>query len=280
MIPLVDKFVIKKYIENYLEEDIGWGDITTDLLIDHEIKATASIKAKEEGVIAGLDVVDVIFQLLDSSITFIKKINDGDEVVSGDIIAEVKGPINKILKGERLCLNLLQRMSGIATYTRHLCNLIKPYKAKVTDTRKTVPGLRYFDRYAVVIGGGVNHRYNLSDSILIKDNHIKLVGGIKEALIKVKAKASHTQKIEIEVQNLNQFQEALKYGADIILLDNMSIDSIRKAVEVAQEKVILEASGNINESNIVSFAETGVNIISCGALTHSVKALDINMIVE
>lgn len=280
MIPLVDKFVIKKYIENYFEEDIGWGDITTDLLIDHEIKATASIKAKEEGVIAGLDVVDVSFQLLDSSITFIKKINDGDEVVSGDIIAEVKGPINKILKGERLCLNLLQRMSGIATYTRHLCNLIKPYKAKVTDTRKTVPGLRYFDRYAVVIGGGVNHRYNLSDSILIKDNHIKLVGGIKEALIKVKAKASHTQKIEIEVQNLNQFQEALKYGADIILLDNMSIDSIRKAVEVAQEKVILEASGNINESNIVSFAETGVNIISCGALTHSVKALDINMIVE
>lgn len=280
MIPLVDKFVIKKYIESYLEEDIGWGDITTDLLIDHDIKTTASIKAKEEGVIAGLDVLDVIFQLLDSSITFIKKINDGDEVVSGDIIAEVKGPINKILKGERLCLNLLQRMSGIATYTRHLCNLIKPYKAKVTDTRKTVPGLRYFDRYAVVIGGGVNHRYNLSDSILIKDNHIKLVGGIKEALIKVKAKASHTQKIEIEVQNLNQFQEALKYGADIILLDNMSIDSIRKAVEVAQEKVILEASGNINESNIVSFAETGVNIISCGALTHSVKALDINMIIE
>ncbi|CEP77811.1 carboxylating nicotinate-nucleotide diphosphorylase [Defluviitoga tunisiensis] len=280
MIPLVDKFVIKKYIENFLEEDIGWGDITTDLLIDHDIKTTASIKAKEEGVIAGLDVLDVIFQLLDSSITFIKKINDGDEVVSGDIIAEVKGPINKILKGERLCLNLLQRMSGIATYTRHLCNLIKPYKAKVTDTRKTVPGLRYFDRYAVVIGGGVNHRYNLSDSILIKDNHIKLVGGIKEALIKVKAKASHTQKIEIEVQNLNQFQEALKYGADIILLDNMSIDSIRKAVEVAQEKVILEASGNINESNIVSFAETGVNIISCGALTHSVKALDINMIIE
>ena len=280
MIPLVDKFVIKKYIENFLEEDIGWGDITTDLLIDHDIKTTASIKAKEEGVIAGLDVLDVIFQLLDSSITFIKKINDGDEVVSGDIIAEVKGPINKILKGERLCLNLLQRMSGIATYTRHLCNLIKPYKAKVTDTRKTVPGLRYFDRYAVVIGGGVNHRYNLSDSILIKDNHIKLVGGIKEALIKVKAKASHTQKIEIEVQNLNQFQEALKYGADILLLDNMSIDSIRKAVEVAQEKVILEASGNINESNIVSFAETGVNIISCGALTHSVKALDINMIIE
>ena len=280
MIPLVDKFVIKKYIENFLEEDIGWGDITTDLLIDHDIKTTASIKAKEEGVIAGLDVLDVIFQLLDSSITFIKKINDGDEVVSGDIIAEVKGPINKILKGERLCLNLLQRMSGIATYTRHLCNLIKPYKAKVTDTRKTVPGLRYFDRYAVVIGGGVNHRYNLSDSILIKDNHIKLVGGIKEALIKVKAKASHTQKIEIEVQNLNQFQEALKYGADILLLDNMSIDSIRKAVEVAQEKVILEASGNINESNIVSFAQTGVNIISCGALTHSVKALDINMIIE
>ena len=279
MIPLVDKFVIKKYIENFLEEDIGWGDITTDLLIDYEVKSTASIKAKEEGVIAGLDVLDVIFQLLDSSITFIKKINDGDEVVSGDIIAEVKGPINKILKGERLCLNLLQRMSGIATYTRHLCNLIKPYKAKVTDTRKTVPGLRYFDRYAVVIGGGVNHRYNLSDSILIKDNHIKLVGGIKEALIKVKAKASHTQKIEIEVQNLNQFQEALKYGADIILLDNMSIDSIRKAVEVAQEKVILEASGNIDETNIVSFAKTGVDVISCGSLTHSVKALDISMII-
>lgn len=279
MIPLVDKFVIKKYIENFLEEDIGWGDITTDLLIDHDIKTTASIKAKEEGVIAGLDVVEMIFQLLDSSITFSKKKKDGGEVIPGDIIAEVKGPINPILKGERLCLNLLQRMSGIATYTRHLCNLIKPYNAKVTDTRKTVPGLRYFDRYAVAIGGGVNHRYNLSDAILIKDNHIKLVGGIKEALTRVKAKASHTQKIEIEVQNLNQFQEALKYGADIILLDNMTIDSIQKAVKIAQGNVILEASGNIDESNIVSFAKTGVDVISCGSLTHSVKALDISMII-
>ncbi|HQD43672.1 MAG TPA: carboxylating nicotinate-nucleotide diphosphorylase [Defluviitoga tunisiensis] len=279
MIPLVDKFVIKKYIESYLEEDIGWSDITTDLLIDYEVKSTSYIKAKEEGIIAGLDVVEMIFQLLDSSITFSKKNKDGGEVIPGDIIAEVKGPINPILKGERLCLNLLQRMSGIATYTRHLCNLIKPYNAKVTDTRKTAPGLRYFDRYAVAIGGGVNHRYNLSDAILIKDNHIKLVGGIKEALTRVKAKASHTQKIEIEVQNLNQFQEALKYGADIILLDNMTIDSIQKAVKIAQGNVILEASGNIDETNIVSFAKTGVDVISCGSLTHSVKALDISMII-
>lgn len=279
MIPLVDKFVIKKYIESYLDEDIGWSDITTDLLIDYEVKSTSYIKAKEEGIIAGLDVVEMIFQLLDSSITFSKKNKDGGEVIPGDIIAEVKGPINPILKGERLCLNLLQRMSGIATYTRHLCNLIKPYNAKVTDTRKTVPGLRYFDRYAVAIGGGVNHRYNLSDAILIKDNHIKLVGGIKEALTRVKAKASHTQKIEIEVQNLNQFQEALKYGADIILLDNMTIDSIQKAVKIAQGNVILEASGNIDETNIVSFAKTGVDVISCGSLTHSVKALDISMII-
>jgi nicotinate-nucleotide pyrophosphorylase (carboxylating) len=279
MIPLVDKFVIKKYIESYLEEDIGWSDITTDLLIDYEVKSTSYIKVKEEGIIAGLDVVEMIFQLLDPSITFSKKNKDGDKVIPGDIIAEVKGPINPILKGERLCLNLLQRMSGIATYTRHLCNLIKPYNAKVTDTRKTVPGLRYFDRYAVAIGGGVNHRYNLSDAILIKDNHIKLVGGIKEALTRVKAKASHTQKIEIEVQNLNQFQEALKYGADIILLDNMTIDSIQKAVKIAQGNVILEASGNIDESNIVSFAKTGVDVISCGSLTHSVKALDISMII-
>lgn len=279
MIPLVDKFVIKKYIESYLEEDIGWSDITTDLLIDYEVKSTSYIKAKEEGIIAGLDVVEMIFQLLDSSITFSKKNKDGGEVIPGDIIAEVKGPINPILKGERLCLNLLQRMSGIATYTRHLCNLIKPYNAKVTDTRKTVPGLRYFDRYAVAIGGGVNHRYNLSDAILIKDNHIKLVGGIKEALTRVKAKASHTQKIEIEVQNLNHFQEALKYGADIILLDNMTIDSIQKAVKIAQGNVILEASGNIDETNIVSFAKTGVDVISCGSLTHSVKALDISMII-
>jgi len=280
MIPLVDKFVIKKYIESYLEEDIGWSDITTDLLIDYEVKSTSYIKVKEEGIIAGLDVVEMIFQLLDPSITFSKKNKDGDKVIPGDIIAEVKGPINPILKGERLCLNLLQRMSGIATYTRHLCNLIKPYNVKVTDTRKTAPGLRYFDRYAVAIGGGVNHRYNLSDAILIKDNHIKLVGGIKEALTRVKAKASHTQKIEIEVQNLNQFQEALKYGADIILLDNMTIDSIQKAVKIAQGNVILEASGNIDESNIVSFAKTGVDVISCGSLTHSVKALDVSMMIE
>jgi nicotinate-nucleotide pyrophosphorylase (carboxylating) len=280
MIPLVDKFVIKKSIESYLEEDIGWSDITTALLIDYESKSTSYIKVKEEGIIAGLDVVEMIFQLLDPSITFSKKNKDGDKVIPGDIIAEVKGPINPILKGERLCLNLLQRMSGIATYTRHLCNLIKPYNVKVTDTRKTAPGLRYFDRYAVAIGGGVNHRYNLSDAILIKDNHIKLVGGIKEALTRVKAKASHTQKIEIEVQNLNQFQEALKYGADIILLDNMTIDSIQKAVKIAQGNVILEASGNIDESNIVSFAKTGVDVISCGSLTHSVKALDVSMMIE
>jgi nicotinate-nucleotide pyrophosphorylase [carboxylating] (EC 2.4.2.19) len=173
-------------------------------------------------------------------------------------------------------LNLIQRMSGIATYVRKLSDMIKGTNARLTDTRKTMPGLRYFDKYAVSVGGGVNHRYNLSDGILIKDNHIKAVGGIKNALTKIKGEVSHTKKVEIEVETIHELKEALKYGADIIMLDNMTIHMMKEAVEITNGRAILEASGNINESNILDVAKTGVDIISIGAITHSVKALDIS----
>lgn len=280
MIPMIDKFIAQKYIAQYLEEDLGWGDITTDLLIDPDVTAHAHIKAKEAGIIAGLPAAELVFKTLEPSIKFTPLIQDGCAVDNGTIIAEIRGPMNPILKGERLCLNLLQRMSGIATYTRRFSDMIKPYKAVLADTRKTAPGLRYFDRYAVAVGGGINHRYNLADAILIKDNHIKLAGGIKPALAKAQQNISHTMKIEIEVEDLQQLQEAIEGGADIILLDNMSVDMMRQAVEITAGRALLEASGNIDETSVVAVAATGVDIISSGALTHSVKALDISMRIE
>ncbi|AEE96338.1 carboxylating nicotinate-nucleotide diphosphorylase [Mahella australiensis] len=280
MIPIIDRFIAKKHIERYLEEDLGWGDITTDLLVDLKVTAHAYIKAKESGVIAGLPVAEMVYNTLDPAIQFIPLVQDGFFIDTQTVIAEVKGPMNPILKGERLCLNLLQRMSGIATYTRRLSDMIKPYKAELTDTRKTAPGLRYFDRYAVAVGGGINHRYNLADAVLIKDNHIKLAGGVKAALSKVQSNLSHTMKIEIEVEGLQQLQQAIECHADIILLDNMPLDMMRRAVEITAGRAILEASGNIDESNIADVAATGIDIISSGALTHSVNALDISMRIE
>jgi len=280
MTAIIDKFIAKKYITNYLEEDLGWGDITTDLLIDQQVSARAYIKAKENGVIAGLPAAALVYEILDPCIEFFPLVKDGASVEAQTIVAELKGPMNPILKGERLSLNLLQRMSGIATITRRLTNLIKPYKAELTDTRKTAPGLRYFDRYAVAVGGGVNHRYNLADAVLIKNNHIKLAGGIRQALEKAHNNLSHTMKVEIEVESLEQLKEALNYEADIIMLDNMPIEMMRQAVEITNGRALLEASGNIGENIIADIAATGVDIISSGALTHSVKALDINMRIE
>lgn len=274
---MIDRFVAQSLIDRFLEEDLTWGDITTDLLIPLELKSSGNFYAKDDGILAGIDVCNMVFRTINPDIYIKKYFSDGGKFKKGDVIAEIHGDTNSILKGERLALNLLQRMSGIATYTAELVDKIKGTKAKIADTRKTMPGLRYFDKYAVCVGGGINHRYNLSDSVLIKDNHIRAYGGIKNAIEHLRDKLSHTIKIEIEVETLDEFEEALKYGADIIMLDNMTVDMMRKAVEITGGRVLLEASGNVTAENILDIAKTGVDVISVGAITHSVKALDISL---
>jgi nicotinate-nucleotide pyrophosphorylase (carboxylating) len=274
---LIDRFVAKRLIDNYLEEDITWGDITTDLLIPTGTTSKGYVYAKEGGILAGIDVFDMVFKRIDDDISIKKNYKDGDRIKKDDVIAVICGDMNSLLKAERVALNLLQRMSGIATFTKRLTEKISGTKAKITDTRKTMPGLRYFDKYAVTVGGGINHRYNLSDSILIKDNHIKAAGGITNALNILNRNISHTMKIEIEVETIEQLNEVLKFGVDIIMLDNMTIDMMKTAVKIIDGRAIVEASGNINEDNILDVAKTGVDVISMGAVTHSVKALDISL---
>ncbi|KAA5805682.1 carboxylating nicotinate-nucleotide diphosphorylase [Thermoanaerobacterium thermosaccharolyticum] len=273
---LIDRLIAQRLIDSYLLEDLAWGDITTDMLVPKGTKSKGYVYAKDDGIIAGIDVFLMVFNTIDNDIEYKKYFKDGEAIKKGDLILETYGDLNSCLKAERVALNLIQRMSGIATYVRKLSDMIKGTNARLTDTRKTMPGLRYFDKYAVSVGGGVNHRYNLSDGILIKDNHIKAVGGIKNALTMIKSGISHTKKVEIEVETIHELKEALKYGADIIMLDNMTIDMMKEAVEITNGRAILEASGNINESNILDVAKTGVDIISIGAITHSVKALDIS----
>ncbi|WP_434578516.1 carboxylating nicotinate-nucleotide diphosphorylase [Thermoanaerobacterium thermosaccharolyticum] len=273
---MIDRLIAQRLIDSYLLEDLAWGDITTDMLVPKGTKSKGYVYAKDDGIIAGIDVFLMVFNTIDSDIEYKKYFKDGEAVKKGDLILETYGDLNSCLKAERVALNLIQRMSGIATYVRKLSDMIKGTNARLTDTRKTMPGLRYFDKYAVSVGGGVNHRYNLSDGILIKDNHIKAVGGIKNALTMIKSGISHTKKVEIEVETIHELKEALKYGADIIMLDNMTIDMMKEAVEITKGRAILEASGNINEINILDVAKTGVDIISIGAITHSVKALDIS----
>ncbi|ADL68110.1 nicotinate-nucleotide pyrophosphorylase [Thermoanaerobacterium thermosaccharolyticum DSM 571] len=273
---MIDRLIAQRLIDSYLMEDLTWGDITTDILVPKGTKSKGYVYAKDDGIIAGIDVFLMVFNTIDSDIEYKKYFKDGEAVKKGDLILETYGDLNSCLKAERVALNLIQRMSGIATYVRKLSDMIKGTNARLTDTRKTMPGLRYFDKYAVSVGGGVNHRYNLSDGILIKDNHIKAVGGIKNALTMIKSGISHTKKVEIEVETIHELKEALKYGADIIMLDNMTIDMMKEAVEITNGRAILEASGNINEINILDVAKTGVDIISIGAITHSVKALDIS----
>ncbi|MGF7430764.1 carboxylating nicotinate-nucleotide diphosphorylase [Thermoanaerobacterium thermosaccharolyticum] len=273
---MIDRLIAQRLIDSYLLEDLAWGDITTDMLVPKGTKSKGYVYAKDDGIIAGIDVFLMVFNTIDNDIEYKKYFKDGEAIKKGDLILETYGDLNSCLKAERVALNLIQRMSGIATYVRKLSDMIKGTNARLTDTRKTMPGLRYFDKYAVSVGGGVNHRYNLSDGILIKDNHIKAVGGIKNALTMIKSGISHTKKVEIEVETIHELKEALKYGADIIMLDNMTIDMMKEAVEITNGRAILEASGNINESNILDVAKTGVDIISIGAITHSVKALDIS----
>lgn len=269
--------VIDEQIRRWLQEDMPYGDITTDSLIGTEAVSSGEFIAKASGIVAGIDVVKRVFSILDTRIVldFCKK--DGDSVDRGEIISRIQGNTRNILKGERLALNLFQHMSGIATQTSRYATLIRGTKARIVDTRKTMPGLRMLEKYAVCVGGGYNHRYGLSDAVMIKDNHIKACGGIREAILLAKNKIPHTMKIEVEVETLEQMEEALKYGADIVMLDNMDISTMKQAVAINNGRAHIEASGNIDLESVRAVAQTGVDIISSGALTHSVIALDISL---
>ena len=274
---LKENILIDKIIEQALLEDIGTGDITTESIVPYGLKAKGIIKTSEEGVVAGLDIACLIFKKLDSEIIFQEKIKDGTKVARGKVLAEISGPARTILKGERVALNFLQRMSGIATITSKFCQEVKDFPVRIVDTRKTTPGLRILEKYAVRMGGGYNHRFGLYDAVLIKDNHLASVGGIKPAIESVQKLIPHTIKIEVEVENLSQLEEALKMQVDIIMLDNMDLDTMKEAVKMAKGKSIIEASGGITLEKVREIAQTGVDLISVGALTHSVKSLDISM---
>ncbi|MCK4308917.1 MAG: carboxylating nicotinate-nucleotide diphosphorylase [Candidatus Atribacteria bacterium] len=268
---------VDKIIEQSLLEDIRTGDITTESIIPSNLKAKGIIKTSEKGVVAGLDIACLVFKKLDSEICFQSKIKDGKKILPGEVLAEITGSAQTILKGERVALNFLQRMSGIATITSKFCQEVKDFPVRIVDTRKTTPGLRILEKYAVRMGGGHNHRFGLYDAILIKDNHLALAGGIKPAVNSVRKQISHTVKIEVEVENLSQLEEALKMHVDIIMLDNMDLDTMKEAVKIVKGKALIEASGGITLEKVREIAQTGVDLISVGALTHSVKSLDISM---
>lgn len=270
-------FYVDEILKRALREDINYIDVTTDFLIGDDAVSTAVFKVKQDGILCGMEVALRVFRLLDGGVhqTVYKK--DGDKIKKGDILAELSGRTQSLLKGERTALNLLQHMSGIATAANNLASRIEGTGATVADTRKTLPGLRALQKYAVIVGGGRNHRFNLSDAAMIKDNHIDAVGSIGKAVELLRSKAGHTIKIEVETRDLDEVQQALDAKADIIMLDNMSIDQMQQAAELVRGRALLEASGNITEETIAQVAATGVNIISVGALTHSVKALDISM---
>jgi nicotinate-nucleotide pyrophosphorylase (carboxylating) len=272
-----NQFQIDDIIKRALDEDLGAGDITTGAIVDPRVKGKAVLLAKEDFVLAGSRVFARVFELLEPEVVYRLYFQDGDKVTTQKIIGEVSGTIAVLLKGERTALNFVQRMSGIATLTRRYVDKIGKNKAKIVDTRKTVPGLRLLDKYAVHAGGGYNHRRGLFDGILIKDNHIVAAGSITRAVESAKQHAPHTLKIEVEVQRLDQIEEAITAGADIVLLDNMNLEQLKNAVQMVRQRVLLEASGGVNLNTVESIAATGVDIISVGALTHSVKAVDISL---
>ena len=274
---MLTQFYIDDLIKTAITEDINYLDVTTDYLIDETSETEAYYIAKDSGVVCGLDIALRVFTLLDDTITFETFKKDGDEVVKGDIIATMKGKTRALLKGERTSLNLLQHMSGIATATRRCVKLTEGTNASIAETRKTLPGLRPIQKYAVMIGGGRNHRYNLSDAAMLKDNHIDAFGGIIPAVQALRARVGHLLKIEVEVRNFEELDQALEAKADVIMLDNMTCEQMAEAVKHVGGRARLEASGNITLDNLADVAKTGVDIISMGALTHSVKAFDISM---
>lgn len=274
------QFQIDDIIKTALLEDINYIDVTTDYLVDENSISTAKYVSKDDGVICGIDVAMRVFQLLDDKVKYEIFIHDGEKAKKGDVIARITGSTRALLKGERTALNLIQHMSGIATATRVCVDLVSGTNASIADTRKTLPGLRVLQKYAVTVGGGKNHRYNLSDCAMLKDTHLDAYGSMTGAVNALREKMGHTVKIEVEVSNLEQLQEALELGVEIIMLDNMSNEDMAKAVKITDGRAKLEASGNVTAKTIRGIAETGVDIISLGALTHSVKAFDISMKIE
>lgn len=268
--------LIDKYILAALREDMTSGDITTDSILKDE-KAEVNLIAKDKGILAGLDVFKRVFELLDEDVTFEFYFSDGDEVNNKDLVGKIRGRAKAILEGERTALNFLQRMSGIATYTKKMVDALDSEHVKILDTRKTTPNMRIFEKYAVTLGGGYNHRYNLSDGIMLKDNHIDAGGGIREAVEKVRSINPFVKKIEVEVENFDQVREALIAKADIIMLDNMEIGEIREACKIINKKAIIECSGNISLGNINSYRDLDIDYISSGAITYSAGVLDLSM---
>ncbi len=260
-----------------LKEDITSEDITTNSVVKERIIGEVDLLCKEDGIIAGLPVFKRVFELLDPEIEVVFNFKDGDWVKNGDKIGYVKGDIRVLLSGERTALNYLQRMSGIATYTNHIAKFLEGTATKLLDTRKTTPGMRVFEKYAVKVGGGYNHRFNLSDGILLKDNHIAAAGGVRQAVAMAKEYAPFVRKIEVEVENLHMLKEALEAGADIIMLDNMSVEDMKEAVKLCRGKAETECSGNVTKENIARLTDIGVDYISSGALTHSAPILDLSL---
>lgn len=273
----LDTKQVDRVIVTALEEDMPYGDVTTDNLIEPGARSRARFIAKADGVLAGMPVLARVFALIDPAVQVDIRMQDGCEAHKGDVIAHVEGPTAAILKGERTALNLVQRLSGIATRTHTFTELVRDFPVSVADTRKTTPGLRYLEKYAVRCGGGKNHRYSLSDAVMLKDNHIAAGGGILPAVQKVRAAIPHTVKIEVETENLDMVREALEARADIIMLDNMTTEAMAEAVRLVQGRALTEASGDVTEARIVEIARTGVDIISIGCITHSVRAMDISL---
>lgn len=270
--------LIEQIIRNALEEDIGSGDITTDAVIhDDNRRGEALLFARESLVVAGLKVFGRVFQVLDPRIEVHSRYSEGETAKADSVMASVIGPMSAILRGERTALNFFQRMSGIATLTRQFVDKVRNWDVRIVDTRKTAPGLRVLDKYAVYVGGGKNHRLGLFDGVLIKDNHITAAGSIFEAVKQAKETAPHTLKVEVEVEDLAGLKEAIDAGAEVVLLDNMTIDAMKDAVHIAAGRVLLEASGNVNMDTVESIAQTGVDIISIGKLTHSPRAVDVSL---
>lgn len=260
-----------------LKEDISSEDITTNSVMREKKLGAVQLICKQDGVIAGLEIFKRVFELLDRETITKLYFKDGDKVKKGDLLGEVEGDIRVLLSGERTALNYLQRMSGIATYTNNMVKLLEGSSVKLLDTRKTTPNMRIFEKYAVKVGGGNNHRYNLSDGILLKDNHIDAAGGVANAIKMAKEYAPFVRKIEVEVENLDMLKEALEAGADIIMLDNMTPEMMKEAVKLTRGKAVTECSGNITKENIQTIIDTGVDYVSSGALTHSAPILDVSL---
>lgn len=273
----LSNLIIDPLIINALKEDITQEDISTNCVIKEKTLAKVDLLAKEEGIIAGLNVFERVFALLEENSRVERFKEDGDKVKKGELVANVYASARTLLSGERVALNFLQRMSGIASYTHKVVKLMQGSRTKVVDTRKTTPGLRALEKYSVRIGGGGNHRFNLSDGVMLKDNHIAAAGGVKEAILRAKSYAPFVRKIEVEVENMDMVKEAVSAGADIIMLDNMSPEEIKEAVEFIDNRAIVELSGNITLENINYYKNLGAHIISSGALTHSAPVLDLSL---